>query len=833
MLNNFKITARLSLGFILIYVLMAILTIFAITNMKAVEGKLERIVKVNNLRQQFANQMADIVREDAIAVRNVFLQKNRVNEMKDRMDKNNLRYEEAFRIVQESTTKSETEETKVIARVRTARDIQKRLDDRTMELAIARKFDEGFNLYIEEARASMRESIEAIDALIRNQQIHNNLRYAEAVKTYHDARIYMLSMGCFAIVLGVVIGTFLSRSIIRPLSKGVAVVNRLANGDLTAHNATTSRDEIGQLLAATNRMAANLRDIVKGATNSSYHVAASAEKVVDGSTGIKKSAQDEADAVDVTMSSVEQMAASVSMVARHTGDLAANVAETSATIDEMAASIEQVGKSAEAMAASVDQTTATIGQMLASLDATARNSASMTEAVGETSLTVENLLTSVEQIGRNTESLKAMVTETSSTIEEMTRTVKEVSGRIEGANRLSQTAYIDAEEGGKAIFRSIESLHNMGKSTERIMDIIQNLGKRSEEIGSIVEVIDDIADQTNLLALNAAIEAARAGDTGRGFAVVADEIRKLAERSMAATKEIAGVIRVVQGDTDSAIKVTEETYREGKGNITLAENSRDAFTSIIASMKDSSDVMHGVARSTSEINTAIEHVMKFVIDMNASTEEVASGVRSQMSETGSIRNSLDNMNKLVKEVTAATTEQSLGGNQIRQAVDRVRDIVREVGIAVKEQVGGTRQIVQSVEVMHSMTQGVASATADQKSGGETIVNAMEGISRISSVNLDLSKGMVEVAKDTLFQIENLQYSLSGFRINADSDRRCWELMNCPVASREKCPAHNSEEERCWLITGTWCKGVQQGDARAKLRNCMTCNAFRTIQGLTV
>ena len=110
------------------------------------------------------------------------------------------------------------------------------------------------------------------------------------------------------------------------------------------------------------------------------------------------------------------------------------------------------------------------------------------------------------------------------------------------------------------------------------MGIIQNLGKRSEEIGSIVEVIDEIADQTNLLALNAAIEAARAGDAGRGFAVVAEEIRKLAERSMEATKEIANVIKQVQSETETAIKATEETYREGKGGIVLAGQSRDAFT---------------------------------------------------------------------------------------------------------------------------------------------------------------------------------------------------------------------------------------------------------------
>ncbi|MDA8434101.1 MAG: hypothetical protein M0Z60_14235, partial [Nitrospiraceae bacterium] len=192
----------------------------------------------------------------------------------------------------------------------------------------------------------------------------------------------------------------------------------------------------------------------------------------------------------------------------------------------------------------------------------------------------------------------------------------------------------------------------------------------------------------------------------------------------------------------------------------------------------------------------------------------------------------ENMNNTVQEVNAAAREQSIGGRQIREVVERMKNIVHEVGVAVKEQVGGTKQIVQAVEIMHDMTQSVANASAEQKLGGETIVRAMEGMSHISGENLRLSKDMVGVAEDTLFQVENLQYSISGFRVHTNGNQRCWEIMNCPVSSRQKCPAYNSEEDRCWHIGGTWCKGAQQGDARSKLRNCMTCEAFKVIQGIS-
>ena len=831
MFKDMKIGMRLGLGFAFMFVLMACLTFFALNNMQTIEDNIERILKVNNFRQQLANEMVNIVREDAIAVRNVFLQKDRAQEMKERMEKNDIRYEEALKKIEELTAKTDAEGIELITKVKNARQVQKKLDERTMELVRAQKIDEAFNEYITEARASMRDSIEAVDVLIVYQEKRSQKRYEETVKTYNDARLYMLSFAGLALVLGVLLAFFITRSIIRPLSKGLETVNRMTAGDLTGGVEANSKDEIGQLLTAIGKMAESLKKLIQNAVNSSYHVSVSADTVTKNSNQIAVSAQQEAAATEETTSSMEEMASSINQVAKNTEALATNVDETSATINEMAASIEQVGKSTEVMATSVEETSATIEEMLVSVEQTARNSKEMTEAVSETSMSVENLLASVEQIGKSTYALRGMVVETSGTIEEMTRTVSEVAGRIDGANKLSQNAYSEAEEGGKAIYKSIESLQNIGNTTAKTMEVINNLGKRSQEIGSIVEVIDEIADQTNLLALNAAIEAARAGDAGRGFAVVAEEIRKLAERSMGATKEIAGVIKQVQNETETAIKATEETYREGKGGIALAESSRDAFAEIIGSIKQSSDVIKGIANSTAELNTAIKQVMKYVVDMNSSTEEVAASVKGQVSGAGAMRKSLDKMNRMVQEVYIASKEQAVGGKQMREVLDRMKNIVHEVGIAIKEQVGGTKQIVQAVDIMHKMTQGVANATAEQKSGGESIVKAMEGVTQISSANMKMAKDMVGLSENTLFQVENLQYSVSTFRIHSNGNKRCWELMNCPSTSRQKCPAHKVEEERCWMIEGTWCKGAQQGDARSKLKNCMTCEAFKALQGI--
>ncbi len=572
-----------------------------------------------------------------------------------------------------------------------------------------------------------------------------------------------------------------SKFITKPIVLMEKVVGQIASGDLTQTIPTGSmKYEILNVVEAVNKMTVNLREIVNNVVNSSRHVSASAERVAHTSGQIAKSAQDEAAATEETTASMEEMASSISQVANNTEALATNVDETSATINEMAASIEQVGKSAGAMADSVSRTATTIEEMLASVEHTARNAQDMTSAVGDTTTTVEHMLSSIEKIAKNTDALKNMVIETSTTIEEMMRTVSEVAVSIEGANKVSQTASRKAEEGGKAIYQSIESLHNIGKTTEKTMTLIQNLGKRSEAIGSILEVINEIADQTNLLALNAAIEAARAGDTGRGFAVVAEEIRKLAERSMGATKEIAGVIRQVQDETETAIKATEETYREGKGGIALAGASKDAISEIRASIKESSDVMRAITQSASELNRAIGQVTKYIGEMNSSTEGVADAVKAQVDGAGSIRAALERMNSMAIEVHTATREQTAGGKQIGEVVNQMKNTVYEVSLAVQEQVSGTRQIVQTVENMHAMTQQVASATAEQKTGGDTIVKAMEGMSSISAENLKLSQEIVTVTAETLLQIKNLKESVSTFKIDSNGDNPMREEISAGV-----------------------------------------------------
>jgi methyl-accepting chemotaxis protein len=236
------------------------------------------------------------------------------------------------------------------------------------------------------------------------------------------------------------------------------------------------------------------------------------------------------------------------------------------------------------------------------------------------------LSTTADGVVRAAEGQDARVLQSASAVEEMTMTAGEVARNSTEAARIAQETAETARSGQEVMTQTVIGMQQVSQAVVQAAGIITALGRSSDQIGEIVRVIEDIADQTNLLALNAAIEAARAGEQGRGFAVVADEVRKLAERTTKATKEIGDMIRQIQQDTRSAVSSMDQgTNRVGKG-VDLANKTGEALSKIHSMINATAGMIQQIANAAEEQSMATRQIATDLESMTQTTRQTTSGV---------------------------------------------------------------------------------------------------------------------------------------------------------------------------------------------------------------
>ena len=246
----------------------------------------------------------------------------------------------------------------------------------------------------------------------------------------------------------------------------------------------------------------------------------------------------------------------------------------------------------------------------------------------------EEISARAREQAKGAETQSDQTTQLATAMQEMSSTVQQVSENSNTAAAASQKAAETAREGGKVVEETLSRMRAIAQAVGETAKKVQELGKKSDQIGTIIGVIDDIADQTNLLALNAAIEAARAGEQGRGFAVVADEVRKLAERTSRATKEISGMIHSIQAETKSAVTAMRSGTEEVEQGVGLTTQAGSSLHDIIQMSQQVGDMVTLIATAATEqaataeeINGNIEQIAKIAAGSAAGAQQTTQALQ--------------------------------------------------------------------------------------------------------------------------------------------------------------------------------------------------------------
>jgi methyl-accepting chemotaxis protein len=230
------------------------------------------------------------------------------------------------------------------------------------------------------------------------------------------------------------------------------------------------------------------------------------------------------------------------------------------------------------------------------------------------------------------------------TMNEMSSAIGEISQTTQSAAMDARKAEESAHTGGQTVQSTVETIAEVMKANQETSARIEELGRSSDAIGKIVNVINEIAGQTNLLALNASIEAARAGDHGRGFAVVAGEVRRLAERTSEATKEIDETVQTIQSGTVEAVEAMRATMARVVSGVESARSAGAALDSIIHGSESVQKMVTQIASAATEQSYSTQSVV-------TSVNEIASIIARTASSSEQSVAACEQLSTLASELT--------------------------------------------------------------------------------------------------------------------------------------------------------------------------------------